>query len=190
MQTRKTKIEKIITPLDPAGVPRLNSSRRIAAELKKKNIQVSKRTLQRDLSSLDYSYAARPLCQGLTERQKVKRVQFELNYNMDTSRVIFTDEKTFDTNDGGRKMWVRRGQKAAPRQKVRRAPRCQVWGAVGVGWRYLVILQNDTSITSETYIETLKEVDFPPKKNSPLFFSKMGKRHTLLVPQRSTLKAQ
>ena len=34
MKTRKTKIEKIITPLDPAGVPRLNSSRRIAAQLK------------------------------------------------------------------------------------------------------------------------------------------------------------
>ena len=164
MKTRKTKIEEIITPHDPAGVPRLNSSRRIAAQLKKKNIQVSKRTVQRDLSSLDYSYAARPLCQGLTERQKVKRVQFALNYNMDTSRVIFTDEKIFDTNDGRRKMWVRRGQKAAPRQKVRWAPRCQVWGAVGVGWRYLVILQNDTSITSEMYIETLKEVDFPPNR--------------------------
>ena len=97
-------------------------------------------------------------------RQKGKRVQFALNYNMDTARVIFTDEKIFDTNDSRRKMWVRRGQKAAPRQKVRWAPRCQVWGAVGVGWRYLVILQNDTSITSETYIETLKEVDFPPNR--------------------------
>ena len=76
--------------------------------------------------------------------------------------------------------------KAAPRQKVRWAPRCQVWSAVGVGWRYLVILQNDTSITSETHIETLKEVDFP----LIVFFSKMGQRLTLLVPQRSTLKAQ
>ena len=59
-------------------------------------------------------------------------------------------------------MCVKRGQKAAPRQKVRWAPRCQVLGAVGVGWRYLVTLRNDTSITSETYIETLKQVDFPP----------------------------
>ena len=57
---------------------------------------------------------------------------------------------------------VSRRIKAARRQKVRWAPRCQVWGAVGVGWRYLVILRNDTSITSETYIETLKQVDFTP----------------------------
>ena len=31
-----------------------------------------------------------------------------------------------------------------------------------MGWRYSVILRNDTSITSETYIERLKQVDFPP----------------------------
>ena len=106
---------------------------------------------------------------GLPNDESKKRVQFALNYKLDTARVIFTDEKIFDTNDSRRHMWVKRGQKAAPRQKVRWAPRCQVWGAVGVGWRYLVTLRNDTSITRETYIETLKQVDFPPQR--------MGQRH-------------
>ena len=58
-------------------------------------------------------------------------------------------------------VWVAPGQKAAPRQKVRWAPRCQVWGAVGVGWRHLVILDSDSSVTSMSYIETLKKVPFP-----------------------------
>ena len=40
------------------------------------------------------------------------------------------------------------GQKAAPRRKVRWAPKYQVGGAIGVGWRNLVILDSDSSITS------------------------------------------
>ena len=101
------------------------------------------------------------MCQGLTELQKIKRVNFAKTYSMDTSRVVFTDEKIFETNDSRKNMWVAPGQKAAPRQKVRWAPRCQVWGATGVGWRHLVILDSDSSITSMSYIETLKKVTFP-----------------------------
>ena len=33
--------------------------------------------------------------------------------------------------------------------------------AIGVGWRHLVILDSDSSITSISYIETLKKVTFP-----------------------------
>ena len=36
-----------------------------------------------------------------------------------------------------------------------------MWGAIGVGWRYLAILPNDSSITSETYIKTLRKTPFP-----------------------------
>ena len=119
IESRKKKIEKILAPLDPAGVRKFNSSRRIKGQLCKKGIQVSQSTVKRDLASLDYNYAARPVCQGLTERQKQKRVQFALNYKLDTARVIFTNEKIFNTNDSRRHMWVKRSQKAAPRQKVR-----------------------------------------------------------------------
>ena len=58
-------------------------------------------------------------------------------------------------------MWVAPGQTAAPRQKVRWAPKCQVWGAIGVGWRHLVVLDKDSSITSISYVKTLKKVQFP-----------------------------
>ena len=64
-------------------------------------------------------------------------------------------KKIFDTSDGRKNMSVAPGEKAAPRQKVRWAPRCQVWGAIGVGWRYLVVLDSDSSITSMSYIKTL-----------------------------------
>ena len=60
-----------------------------------------------------------------------------------------------------KKMWVAPGEKAAPRQKMRWAPKCHVWGAIGVGWRYLAILPNDSSIMSETYIKTLRKTPFP-----------------------------
>ena len=109
---------------------------------------MSQSTVLHDLSIMGYNYNARPVCQGLTKLQKTKRVAFSKKYNMDTSRVVFTDEKIFDTNDGRKNMWVAPGEKAAPRQKVLWAPRCQVWGAIGVGWKYLVVLDSDSSITS------------------------------------------
>ena len=37
----------------------------------------------------------------------------------------------------------------------------QVWGAIGVGWRHLVVLDKDSSITSISYVKTLKKVQFP-----------------------------
>ena len=48
-------------------------------------------------------------------------------------------------------------------EPVRWAPRCQVWGAIGVGWKHLVILDSDSSIRSSSIIETLKKVPFPQK---------------------------
>ena len=137
IQYRREKIKKVLDPLDPAGVPKVNSARRIKAKLNKSGIKVSKNTVLNDLEAMGYNYGARPLCQGLTELQKIKRVRFSQNCNMDTSSVVFTDEKIFDTNDSRKNMWVAPGQTAAPRQKVHWAPKCQVWGAIGVGWRHL-----------------------------------------------------
>ena len=80
---------------------------------------MSQSTVLHDLSIMGYNYNARPVCQGLTKLQKRKRVAFSKKYNMDTSRVVFTDEKIFDTNDGRKNMWVAPGEKAGPLQKVR-----------------------------------------------------------------------
>ena len=54
--------------------------------------------------------------------------------------------------------------KSSPASKSTLGTKMPSMGCCRVGWRYLVILQNDTSITSETYIETVKEVDFPPNR--------------------------
>ena len=89
---------------------------------------------------MKYTYSPRPVTMALTERQKAKRVEFALAWNGDSRIIVFSDEKIFDTNDMRKKMWVAPGEKATPRQKMHWAPKCHVWGAIGVGWRYLAIL--------------------------------------------------
>ena len=145
-------------------MPKYNSSKRISVVLCRKGVTASPRTVRRDLRQARHQYRPRPISQGLTAVQKEKRVQFSLNYKEDTSKLIFSDEKVFDTNDNRMKMWVKKGETPAKRLKVRWAPKCQVWGAIGINWRCLKILSSRTSITHETYIDTLKHVYFPRKR--------------------------
>ena len=145
-----------------AAVPINGSSRKIRGKLKRKGVNVSSDTINRDIRSLGYKYGSRPLSQGLTEVQKKKRVSFALKWEelkWDTSRLVFTYEKLFDTKDHRKKMWMAPGKKPAKRQRVRWAPKCHVWGAVGVGYRKLVVLSSN-SITCVS--NTLKKVQFPP----------------------------
>ena len=165
VKKRRSLVKDTIEPLDRAGVPINGSARKIRGKLKRKGINESSDTVNRDILSLGYTYESRPLSQGLTEVQKNKRVLFAKNWEKlkwDTSLLVFTDEKIFDTNDHRSKMWVAPGQKPVKRQRVHWAPKCHVWGVVGVGYRHLVILPTN-SITCVSYIKTLKKVSFPSK---------------------------
>ena len=116
---RRKKIVTIISPKDLAGVPKHSSARCIAGRLSKKGVHVTKRTVQRDLKAMKYTYSPRPVTMALTERQKAKRVEFALAWNGDSRIIVFSDEKIIDTNDMPKKIWVAPGEKAAPRQKMR-----------------------------------------------------------------------
>ena len=152
-----------ISPKDIAGVPIHSSARKIAGKLKRKGIFVSKKTVRRGLVAMKYTYSPRPITMALSTRQKERRVDFASTWSGDSKIIIFSNEKIFDTNDKRQKMWVAPGEKAVPRQRMRWAPKCHVCGAIGVGWRYLVVLPSNSAITSETYVETLRKVPFPRK---------------------------
>jgi hypothetical protein len=69
--------------------------------------------------------------------------------------LIFSDEKWFDSNDHGDQYhWRRRGEETRCRERVQAPAKVLVWGAIGVGWRHLVVLEindDDRGVTSESY---------------------------------------
>ena len=126
-------------------VPRWPSLAAMQSELAKRGHKVSKMTVCTDLASLGYNNRVRPRVPDTSEADSLRRVVFAtplLRKPMSWfRRLIITDEKLFSSNDFGcRTMYVKEGRKALRREN-KRWPRCRVmvWGAIGVGFRHLVI---------------------------------------------------
>lgn len=156
--SRRRSLVALVGTVDARGVPLQNSSKKLAAALRKKKIHASPRTVRRDLVDAGARYLSRPRWPGLTKGQMEARVAFakaELAAKKSFADVIFSDEKIFTTNDTERMMWCLRGQAPVPRRLTRWAPRCHVWGAIGVGFRFLVVLPAG-SVTAASYIKTLE----------------------------------
>lgn len=159
---RRKKVQAIIAKKDSRGVPKYNSARKIRAQLIKQGIVASKRTILDDLKASGCRYMSRPVAPALSTEQKEKRVQFCNRWKgKNTTRIVFSDEKIFDTNERDGKVWVIAGETPVRRSKCRWAPSCHVWGAVGVGWRRLEIFPSGAKITAGTYIQTLSRVRLP-----------------------------
>ena len=152
---RQGRVRRLLAKKDVRGVPKRNSSGKIAQDLAKTGLRISPRQVRRDLGQLGARYLARPLTQGLSTKQKLARVEFARGFVGNGGKLLFSDEKLFNTNDSERKQWVLAGEKPAVRQKVRWAPSVHVWGVIGVGFRYLHVLDAG-SVTADTYIETLR----------------------------------
>lgn len=103
---------------------------------------------------------------ALTEEQKYRRVEFcELNYGIDWDFVIFSDEKTFKSNnDRAQTLWRPKRQRYNPLyvQETNRSGRitCGVWGFItkgGVG----ELCEITPHMDSEEYTDILDEVLLP-----------------------------
>lgn len=76
------------------------------------------------------------------ERLKFTREVISKKYH--SRGIVFTDEKIFETNDHGcPTSYVERGAAAHVRETSRWPHRLMVWAAVGVGFKMLVMLDND-----------------------------------------------
>ena len=108
-------------------------------------IDVSKQTVANDLKALNAFVRVRPrVCNTGPGDAKSRLIFIRLLLRMPLSylkRIIFTDEKIFNTNEHGRRtMWVFHPSSLLSREN-RRWPvgRVLVWGAIGVGYRCIKI---------------------------------------------------
>lgn len=133
------------------------SPRAIARQLGVEGCETSLATVRRDLLSMGYHAYRRPKTCQLSPMQAENRNSFckrVLKWPKgDLGRIIFTDEKWFDSNDSGvLYQWAKSGERhtVLPRERVQSPPKCYVWGAIGVGWRFLVVIRQG-SVTGESY---------------------------------------
>jgi len=116
------------------------------------HIKVSKRTINNDLHAMGFSNRSRPkVC--ATSNDCAARLRGARAMLTMKGGIVFTDEKLWTTNhDGWRRQWVKKGQRPCPRLKQRfPSGRCMVWGAIGIGFRCLVILPERTRHDGSPY---------------------------------------
>jgi len=135
------------------------SPQSIARQLGVEGIRVSASTVRRDLLEAGLKCYKRPVVPALTADQAQARLAFAkkmLKWPKDSLyKILFTDEKWFDSNDSGVVyQWVKRGARRdlLPRERVQCPPKVFIWGAIGIGWRLIVVIEGE-SVTGETYKE-------------------------------------
>lgn len=136
------------------GGPRFRSIASLVRALKvEKGIQSSPTTMTRDLDALGYVCRKRPRRPPFSPEDKHKRFQFARQHKgMDPKKLVFVDEKMFDTNDHGELTeWVKRGERPTTRAKSAFPVKVHVFGAIGYDFRMLIFLEG--SIDSKAYCE-------------------------------------
>lgn len=118
------------------------SCRQIRSALK---LQVSARTIARDLRAKGYVARVRPTTPCVDERVFEKRAAFGKQHASGGEGKVFyfVDEVTVSTNDhSSRKMWVKKGAQPTRRERRRKSESnsLQVWCAIGPDYRRIVVL--------------------------------------------------
>jgi transposase len=130
----------------------------------------SRSAVRRDLLSLGFRARVRRYVPSKDECVIAKRVAFaQVWARRGCKNIVFSDEHMCSTNDTScRTQWVKEGGELCPREKRRmqNAVRLHVWGVIGVGFKYLVVLpalENDKPfrLRSQTYCELCLEPSLP-----------------------------
>ena len=138
------------------------TARRIREAAVTKNIQVSQRTVQRDLKACGFKCVVRHRCSSLQPRHVTNRLKFARNFVRDYKnsypewspdidvykQVVFSDEHYCTGNDiSSRQMWVGSRKDIIPREVAGsfNTKRIMVWGAVGHDYKSKLVVF-DTSI--------------------------------------------
>jgi transposase len=119
--------------------------------------KVSARTIRRRIKELGFFYGRVITVEALTEAHKARRVEYcEERLDFDYSKVLFSDEKTFQLGAGPEFAWQRH-EKREVREYVKHAPKLHVWGAIGsYGKTELYFFQEN--MDSDLYIKILKKL--------------------------------
>lgn len=163
-------LAKKITTINGRRRAAFGSSTAIRAELIKKGQgKVHRSTIVRDLHEEGFASRRRQRVPACTEADFARRLKFchrVARDGLQAKNIAFSDEKYFNTNDyGHRNQWVRPGQTPEALERSRWPWRVMVWGAVGVGFKHLKIIEakkkkSDSEderlrLTSETYIRLI-----------------------------------
>lgn len=139
--------------------PAFRSPQAMARELTRTGTPISASTVRRDLESNGFTAVRIPKAPPLRDADKVARVKFAKRMLRETQdehrQLVFSDEKWFDSNDHGDGYeWVDKTMKRSRRETCQSPPKVYVWGAIGLGFRQLVIMHVGAGgVTSTVYRE-------------------------------------
>jgi transposase len=120
-------------------------------------VEVSAKTVNRARETSGFSYLNPVRSVFLTPdamRKRINWCQKQLSLPMDWSRVIFSDESTFEIRESSRKLWRRPGEIGDDVRIHKKAhpQKWMIWGAVGHNYKSSLVFF-DGIINSESYIE-------------------------------------
>eukprot|EP00672_Neobodo_designis_P026123 CAMPEP_0174830162 /NCGR_PEP_ID=MMETSP1114-20130205/2371_1 /TAXON_ID=312471 /ORGANISM="Neobodo designis, Strain CCAP 1951/1" /LENGTH=354 /DNA_ID=CAMNT_0016063949 /DNA_START=36 /DNA_END=1100 /DNA_ORIENTATION=- len=164
------KLARATVKINNRTIPAYPSTTCIQRQLRRAHkIEVSRVTIRTDLIALGFVCRVRPRVPCTDQADFARRYTFVRHViarRLTASRIIFSDEKLFTTNDfSGRSMWVSKDGHALPRENARWPVKLMVWGAIGHGFRMLKILRNRTNdregfkLTTESYCRIVLQGD-------------------------------
>lgn len=144
------KLARRITVKGRASTPEFPSASSIRDELRRSNsIQVSSRTVSRDLRESGFTSYVRPVTTSSEESVFAARVELADKFANCSDKVlkqfVFVDESRVSLNDhSSRKQWVRNKRDLCRRVRKRRTDdnSISIFAAIGYNFRHLVLLRN------------------------------------------------
>lgn len=133
---------------------RYHSTSAIARELgESHNVHVSPSTIRRDLIALGMRARVRPKGPRRKALDNESRLAFcRANLDLPEGMLLFTDEKYSDSDDhGARFEWCAPGENPSHQSREQYKTKVHVWGAIGIGFKKLVVLPSEP-LTAEMYV--------------------------------------
>jgi transposase len=169
---RPPKDPNWVRPFTVTVVPMLRlptgSLRRATRQLKQDGFKTSRTTVMRDRKAVGLIIKTRSCAPLLTEPNKLERVRLLKPWarlkpdDPIFKSLIFSDEKLFDVDHHGSKLQYLDpigGKRADPRLFAGQGgAKVMVFGAIGVGWRKLIIFTEGTIDSDKYYEEALKPI--------------------------------
>lgn len=164
------------------------SAGRIARKIKQgdPNAKASKSTVLRDLRLTRKAYC-RPQAPRLSKKNMATRLAFARRLLSPQElpslrRIAFSDEKWFDTDDGGRTwQWLRPGEMADPLETTKYGPRLMVWAVIGVNYRKIVRVPATMKVNESVYTDLIGPAMRDLRRRSMIFQQDNAPGHAAAV---------
>ena len=121
-------------------------------------IDVSLRTVERDLLELGAAYRRRPVTAELNTARMQKRLEMipKMREIARTRKIAFSDESICLAADTHTHQWVRPGEEPEPLRVGRWTARVHLWGCIGQDFKVLVFF-TEPRVNAEIYQGMLKK---------------------------------